>query len=279
MYDGMERPVYDERDPRLPMSAEDVVALLGLDGGDRCLARRRLGRRRAARRADARARRPRPRRALARTCRCSSRRSARRATRSRRGSCRRASCCSTRLGRQVDVHPVAFDESGDGIYGMEEGGTGRIRRAGFTGEGSVLGRTVPLPDARGAGALPRRVRAGRDGPPRPRLAPRALRGQYGNVSDASGVAREVDERLDGEERADDDDRAADDRGRQRELARRLTSRRRGQRQRGPHVHRADDREVVVEAERGGDHADDDEPGPAAVPRGGEGVELRRRSRP
>ncbi len=66
----------------------------------------------------------------------------------------------------------------------------------------------------------------------------------------------------------------DDRGRQRELARRLPSGYDCHRHGGPHVHRADDREVVVEADGSGDDADDDEPVPAAVPGSGEDVELR-----
>ena len=45
-------------------------------------------------------------------------------------------------GRQVDVHPVVFDESGDGIYVMQTGGTWPYPAAGFAGEGSVLGRDV-----------------------------------------------------------------------------------------------------------------------------------------
>lgn len=45
-------------------------------------------------------------------------------------------------GRQVDLHPVVFDDSGDGIYVMEEGGTWPYPARGFNGSGSVLGRAV-----------------------------------------------------------------------------------------------------------------------------------------
>ena len=45
-------------------------------------------------------------------------------------------------GRQVDLHPVSFDDSGDGIYVMEEGGTWPYPACGFMGTGSVLGRPV-----------------------------------------------------------------------------------------------------------------------------------------
>jgi len=45
-------------------------------------------------------------------------------------------------GRQIDLHPVAFDDSGDGIYAMEEGGTWPYPARGFKGTGSVLGRAV-----------------------------------------------------------------------------------------------------------------------------------------
>jgi lincosamide nucleotidyltransferase A/C/D/E len=41
-------------------------------------------------------------------------------------------------GRQVDVHPVAFDEQGGGVYAMEEGGTWTYPAEGFEGRGSVL---------------------------------------------------------------------------------------------------------------------------------------------
>ena len=45
-------------------------------------------------------------------------------------------------GRQVDVHPVTFDERGDGIYQMQEGGTWAYPAEGFAGSGAVLGRRV-----------------------------------------------------------------------------------------------------------------------------------------
>jgi lincosamide nucleotidyltransferase A/C/D/E len=45
-------------------------------------------------------------------------------------------------GRQVDVHPVVFDEDGDGIYRMENDEDWAYPAAGFEGSGSVLGRSV-----------------------------------------------------------------------------------------------------------------------------------------
>lgn len=45
-------------------------------------------------------------------------------------------------GRQVDVHPVAFNEHGDGIYKLETGKEWAYPAAGFAGTGLVLGRHV-----------------------------------------------------------------------------------------------------------------------------------------
>jgi lincosamide nucleotidyltransferase A/C/D/E len=46
-------------------------------------------------------------------------------------------------GRQVDVHPVAFDESrGGGVYVMEDGGEWVYPGAGFSGRGRIGGRDV-----------------------------------------------------------------------------------------------------------------------------------------
>jgi lincosamide nucleotidyltransferase A/C/D/E len=45
-------------------------------------------------------------------------------------------------GRQVDVHPVRFTESGDGVYRMEDGRDWAYPAAGFSGRGQVLGRAV-----------------------------------------------------------------------------------------------------------------------------------------
>lgn len=45
------------------------------------------------------------------------------------------------IGRQVDVHPVTFDEQGDGIYEMGAG-TWAYPAAGFTGRGVVAGTPV-----------------------------------------------------------------------------------------------------------------------------------------
>jgi lincosamide nucleotidyltransferase A/C/D/E len=46
------------------------------------------------------------------------------------------------VGRQVDVHPVAFTAIGDGFYLMKEGGNWTYPAAGFRGAGSVAGRRV-----------------------------------------------------------------------------------------------------------------------------------------
>jgi lincosamide nucleotidyltransferase A/C/D/E len=45
-------------------------------------------------------------------------------------------------GRQVDVHPVEFDEAGDGIYRMDDGRDWLYPARGFAGRGRVLGRDV-----------------------------------------------------------------------------------------------------------------------------------------
>jgi lincosamide nucleotidyltransferase A/C/D/E len=45
------------------------------------------------------------------------------------------------IGRQVDVHPVTFDEEGGGIYEMEAGAW-VYPAAGFAGRGVVAGRPV-----------------------------------------------------------------------------------------------------------------------------------------
>ncbi|HEU5065464.1 MAG TPA: hypothetical protein VFT86_06205 [Gaiellaceae bacterium] len=46
------------------------------------------------------------------------------------------------IGRQVDVHPVAFGEDGGGVYQQREGGTWVYPAEGFAGTGSVAGRAV-----------------------------------------------------------------------------------------------------------------------------------------
>ena len=43
-------------------------------------------------------------------------------------------------GRQVDVHPVEFDEAGAGVYRMEDGRDWAYPSDGFAGEGVVLAR-------------------------------------------------------------------------------------------------------------------------------------------
>jgi lincosamide nucleotidyltransferase A/C/D/E len=45
-------------------------------------------------------------------------------------------------GRQVDVHPVDFDDAGDGVYRMEDGRDWAYPAAGFAGNGRVLGRRL-----------------------------------------------------------------------------------------------------------------------------------------
>ena len=46
------------------------------------------------------------------------------------------------VGRQVDVHPVVFDEAGGGLYQMEGGRNWTYPAQGFSGRGSVAGRAV-----------------------------------------------------------------------------------------------------------------------------------------
>jgi lincosamide nucleotidyltransferase A/C/D/E len=44
--------------------------------------------------------------------------------------------------RQVDVHPVVFSESGDGLYRMDDGEDWQYPAAGFEGTGRIRGREV-----------------------------------------------------------------------------------------------------------------------------------------
>jgi lincosamide nucleotidyltransferase A/C/D/E len=142
MYSGMERPVYDEREPRLPMSAEDVVALLGLmegidvwlDGGwgvDALLGEQ-------TREHDdldlvvARSDVP----SLVEALRQEEYEVA-------KGQLPTCIVLLDPVGRQVDVHPVAFNEAGDGIYRMEDGRDWPYPAAGFAGRGSIIGQSVP----------------------------------------------------------------------------------------------------------------------------------------
>jgi lincosamide nucleotidyltransferase A/C/D/E len=139
MYDGMERPVYDEREPRLPMSAEEVVALLGLmegidvwlDGGwgvDALIGEQ-------TREHDdldvvvARSDVPLLIEALGQE-----------GYEVAKGQLPTCIVLLDPTGRQVDVHPVEFDASGNGIYAMEEGGTWPYPARGFAGTGRVLDR-------------------------------------------------------------------------------------------------------------------------------------------
>ena len=44
--------------------------------------------------------------------------------------------------REIDVHPVRFDDAGNGVYRMEEGGDWIYSAAGFGGRGTIAGRDV-----------------------------------------------------------------------------------------------------------------------------------------
>jgi lincosamide nucleotidyltransferase A/C/D/E len=142
MYSGIERPVYDEREPRLPMSAEDVVALLALmegidvwlDGGwgvDALLGEQ-------TREHDdldlvvARSDVP----SLIEALRQDGYEVA-------KGQLPTCIVLLDPAGRQVDVHPVAFIEVDDGIYRMEDGRDWPYPAAGFAGRGSIAGHSVP----------------------------------------------------------------------------------------------------------------------------------------
>jgi hypothetical protein len=58
-------------------------------------------------------------------------------------------------GRQVDVHPVVFDDArGGGVYQMDDGAEWVYPSAGFSGRGSVARTPQPLPHRRRAGARP-----------------------------------------------------------------------------------------------------------------------------
>jgi lincosamide nucleotidyltransferase A/C/D/E len=45
-------------------------------------------------------------------------------------------------GREIDVHPVRFDEAGNGVYRMEDGDDWIYPAEGFTGRGRIGGREV-----------------------------------------------------------------------------------------------------------------------------------------
>jgi len=45
-------------------------------------------------------------------------------------------------GRQVDVHPLAFDENGDGWQDLGAGRRGRHSAGGLSGRGTISGRAV-----------------------------------------------------------------------------------------------------------------------------------------
>jgi lincosamide nucleotidyltransferase A/C/D/E len=44
--------------------------------------------------------------------------------------------------REIDVHPVRFDEAGNGVYRMEDGDDWIYPAEGFAGRGTLLGREV-----------------------------------------------------------------------------------------------------------------------------------------
>jgi lincosamide nucleotidyltransferase A/C/D/E len=44
--------------------------------------------------------------------------------------------------REIDVHPVRFDDAGNGVYRMEDGGDWIYTAAGFGGRGTIAGREV-----------------------------------------------------------------------------------------------------------------------------------------
>lgn len=45
-------------------------------------------------------------------------------------------------GREIDVHPVRFDDEGNGVYRMEDGGEWICPADGFGGRGTIGGRQV-----------------------------------------------------------------------------------------------------------------------------------------
>jgi lincosamide nucleotidyltransferase A/C/D/E len=49
---------------------------------------------------------------------------------------------SDEFGREVDVHAIVFDESGNGVYRMEDGSDWIFPAAGFSGMGSIGGLDV-----------------------------------------------------------------------------------------------------------------------------------------
>ncbi|HEU0304143.1 MAG TPA: hypothetical protein VFR32_06140 [Gaiellaceae bacterium] len=139
----MERAVYDERDPRLPMRAGDVVELLGafdaagvdvwLDGGwgvDALLGEQ-------TREHDdldlVVALEDMP--SLVSTLEL-------RGYGVARGEAPMSVVLLDEAGRQVDVHPVRFTLEGDGIYRMEDGRDWPYPAAGFSGRGTVAGRAA-----------------------------------------------------------------------------------------------------------------------------------------
>jgi lincosamide nucleotidyltransferase A/C/D/E len=139
----MERAVYEERDPRRPMSAGDVVELLDdfgaagvevwLDGGwgvDALLAeqtREHDDLDLVVALADVRA--------LVSALE-------RRGYQVAKGEPPLSVVLLDPEGRQVDVHPVRFTTTGDGLYRMEDGRDWPYPAAGFAGRGEVLGRAV-----------------------------------------------------------------------------------------------------------------------------------------
>jgi lincosamide nucleotidyltransferase A/C/D/E len=140
-YAAMERAVYDEREPRRPMSAADVVRLLAvmegievwLDGGwgvDALLGeqtREHDDLDLVAARSDV----PPLIDALGGE-----------GYQVAKGELPVSIVLLDQEGRQVDIHPVAFDDAGDGIYRMDDGRDWAYPAAGFAGVGSVAGWEV-----------------------------------------------------------------------------------------------------------------------------------------
>jgi len=143
MYADLERPVYDERDPRAPMAAEHVVQLVEkledagvavwLDGGwgvDALLGEQ-------TREHDdldvvvARSIVPLLIEVLADE-----------GYEVAKGQLPTCIVLLDSAGRQVDVHPIEFDDAGDGVYRMEDGRDWAYPALGFAGKGRVLDRDV-----------------------------------------------------------------------------------------------------------------------------------------
>lgn len=47
-----------------------------------------------------------------------------------------------RIGRQIDVHPLSFDEAGNGLQDLDNGAFGLYPAEGLVGSGTIRGRSV-----------------------------------------------------------------------------------------------------------------------------------------